>query len=356
MIYQVVPEFYRYDAISQHARHIHGMLKDAGLPARLCARRVVPRSLAGEVQDVREAFEAVRETDTILFHFSIYSPLIDALRELPGRKVMIYHNITPARFFEGISKKTARACEKGRRQLEEAAGLFHLALGVSRFNEAELKAAGYHATGVLPLVVETNVRDDRSFRSLYYLNERITLLHVGKWAPNKKIEDIVKVFYCYHKIHPASRLVLVGRNWEWENYTVAVLDLIQRLRLQEDIEIIQGLPAPNLAALYRAADIYLSMSEHEGFCAPLIEAMASGCPVMAFSAGAVPETVRNAGILWEEKAFLGIAEGIHFLLRQKNLQGILRDRGKARAADFSVGAVTGHFKALLPEILGEGRA
>ena len=355
MIYQVVPEFYQFDAISQHARHIDRMLKEAGAAAVLCAQRVVPRSLASEVLQVTEAFRRVRESDTILFHFSIFSPLVDALRDLPGRKVMIYHNITPARFFEGISRKTAEACAKGRQQLAEAASVFHLALGVSRFNEDELKMAGYEVTDVLPLVVETNTRDDRSIRSLRYLSEKITLLHVGKWAPNKKIEDLVKVFYCYHKINPESRLILVGRNWEWENYTVSILDLIQRLHLQEDVKILQGLSSLDLAALYRAADVYLSMSEHEGFCAPLIEAMAAACPVTAFEAGAIPETVGEAGLLWETKAYLDIAEGIQRLVGDESLRERFRDLGRSRAGNFTFEAVSRRFRVLLPLILGERR-
>ncbi len=353
MIYQVVPEFYQYDAISQHARHIDRMLSLSGHEARLCAQRVVPPSLAAEVVSPEKLFDRIEDSDILLFHFSIYSPLLETVATLPARKVMIYHNITPASFFEGISRKTAEACRKGRRQLAEAARFFDLALGVSQFNEEELKHAGYRATGVLPLVVETNVRDDGSIRSLYHLSEKISLLHVGKWAPNKKIEDIVKVFYFYHKINPESRLVLVGRNWEWENYAVAVLDLIQRLNLQESIRMHHGLPPAELAALYRASDVYLSMSEHEGFCAPLIEAMASGCPVMAFRAGAVPETVRQAGLLWREKDFLEIAEGIHDLMGCEDLADRLKARGRQRAEEFSFGAVFQRFTSLLPRILGE---
>ncbi len=353
MIHQIVPDFYQFDAISQHARHINRMLKESGINTALYAQRVVPPSLASEVLPVTEAFRKVRDSDTLLFHFSIFSPLVDTLDNLPGRKVMIYHNITPPRFFEGVSRKTAVACERGRRQLTDAARIFHLALGVSRFNERELKKVGYKATDVLPLVVETNTRDDQSIRSLYYLSEKITLLHVGKWAPNKKIEDVVRVFHLYHKINPESRLVLVGRSWEWENYTVSILDLIQRLHLQEDIRIIQGLDASDLAALYRASDVYLSMSEHEGFCMPLIEAMAAACPVIAFRAGAVPETVQHAGLLLDQKNFLEIAEVIHYVTEHEDFQDQLRSKGKGRAKAFTHEAVSRHFNMLLPMILGQ---
>jgi len=355
MIIQVVPEFYQYDAISQHARHIRRMLADLGTDSVICAQRVVPEDLPG-ILDMTTCLPRIGKDDVILFHFSIFTPLLSEITPLPCRKVMIYHNITPARFFEGVSRKTAEACRRGREQLKEATAVFDLALGVSRFNEQELKAAGYGATAVLPLVVETNVKDDRNARGLYYLSEKTTLLHVGKWAPNKKIEDLVKVFHWVHKIIPDSRLVLVGRNWEWENYTASVMSLIHRLNLQEHVRIIPRLSSLDLAALYRASDVYLSMSEHEGFCVPLVEAMASRSPVVAFEAGAVPETVRDAGILFREKRFHEVAEGIDTLLKDETLLEKLRGKGLSRASHFSYAQVFKQFEQLFPVISGETEA
>ena len=351
MIYQIVPEFYQYDAISQHARHIARMVSEAGVPATLCAARVVPESLASEIRHVDDIFPNITAQDILLLHFSIFTPLIDTIKNLPCRKVMIYHNITPPHFFEGISRKTAKACRKGLQQLKEAATIFHLALGVSKFNEQDLKRVGYPTTRILPLIVETNVLNDQNIRSLYYQSEKITLLHVGKWAPNKKIEDLIKVFYCYHKINHESRLILVGRTWEWENYTVSILDLIQKLHLHQDVKIFQGLSPSNLAALYRASDLYLSMSEHEGFCVPLIEAMACGCPVIAFKAGAVPETIQTAGLLLNHKNFLEIAELIHYVIEHESLQSQLCTAGKRRAKNFSYATISQQFDTLLPFIL-----
>jgi len=355
VICQVVPEYYKYDAISQHARHIAAMLSDIDVPWVTCAGRVSPESLRTETPPVDEVFARLTKHDTLLFHFSIATPLFDRLKHLPCRKVMIYHNITPARFFKGISQNTSAACDKGRAQLKDAVRVFDLALGVSRFNEAELRAAGYTATGVLPLVVNTNVDDDRTVRSLFFRSEKVSLLHVGKWAPNKRLEDIIKVFYLYHRINPESRLILVGRNWEWENYTQAVVELIHAFDLQGKVKIFQDLPAPDLAALYRACDVYVSMSEHEGFCVPLVEAMASACPILAFEAGAIPETLGNAGILLKEKNALEIAEWIHYLMNNEKMYLTLAQRGKERARDFSYEGVFEHFKRLLPLILGETR-
>ncbi len=352
MICQVVPDFYQYDAISQHALHISAMLSEVGIPSITCASHVFPESLRTEVPPAEETFTQLTQSDTLIFHFSIATPLVDRLKDLPCRKVMIYHNITPARFFKGVSRKTAAACEKGREQFATSTGIFDTALGVSRFNEMELKAAGYKMTGILPLVVATNIIDDRTVRSLFFQSEKVTLLHVGKWAPNKRIEDIIKVFYLYHRINPESRLILVGRNWEWENYAQAVVGLMHSFKLQEKIKIFQALSAPDLAALYRASDVYISMSEHEGFCVPLIEAMASDCPVLAFDAGAVSETLGNAGILFKSKNILEISEWIHFLMNNKKLYNSLVKKGKERAKAFSYQAVFERFKLLLPIILG----
>ena len=354
MFIQIVPEFYRYDAISQHAMHIQRMLTELGIDSKICAQRIVPEGLSG-IWDVKTCLPGVKSRDVILFHFSIFTSLLSELVSLPGRKVMIYHNITPAWFFEGISRKTAEACSRGRKQLTEAVTVFDLALGVSHFNKQELKAAGYAKIDILPLVVETNVKDTQNIRSLYYLSEKITLLHVGKWAPNKKIEDLVKVFYWLHRFKPESRMVLVGRNWEWENYTASVIEFIHRLNLRNAIRIIPYITPTDLAALYRASDVYLSMSEHEGFCVPLIEAMASRCPVIAYAAGAVPETVQNAGILYEEKRFHEVAEGIVTLLNDDTLLEEFKKRGASRASQFTYESVFEQIKQLLPLILEEMR-
>ena len=353
MIYQIVPDFYQYDAISQHAVNIQAMLDELGVKNTLCARNVHPPALRTKISPVRKSQFAAERSNILLFHFSIYTPLIEELADTPCRKVMIYHNITPAHFFRGLSRQAFKACERGRHQLKNAAGIFDLALAVSSFNEQDLKAAGYAHTGILPLVVNTNVHNDRSSRSIWFESEQTTLLHVGKWAPNKKIEDIIRTFYFYHKINPESRLVLVGRNWEWENYTQAVIGLIQRLELWESIRIIDQVRPEDLAALYRTSDIYISMSEHEGFCAPLVEAMASHLPVIAYEAGAVSETIQDAGILSHTKNFAEFAEIIHAVISQPSLKTALIKKGMRRAQDFSYPNILSQLQEILPLIQGK---
>ena len=353
MIFQIVPDFYQYDAISQHAVNIQTMLNELGIKNTLCARNVHPPELRTRILPVQKSLFTDDRAHAFLFHFSIYTPLIEELADTPCRKVMIYHNITPARFFQGLSNQAFTACERGRHQLKGVAGIFDLALAVSAFNEGDLKAAGYARTGVLPLVVNTNVHDDGTLRSLWLESEKTTLLHVGKWAPNKKIEDLVKTFYFYHKINPESRLVLVGRNWEWENYTQGVIGLIHRLGLWEDIRIISQVLPENLAALYRASDVYVSMSEHEGFCVPLIEAMASHLPVVAYEAGAVSETIQNAGVLAHTKNFAELAEVIHTVVTRPSLKTTLIEKGAQRARAFSYPRVLSQLQEMLPLIQGK---
>ena len=353
MIFQIVPDFYQYDAISQHAVNIQTMLNELGIKNTLCARNVHPPELRTRILPVQKSLFTDDGAHTLLFHFSIYTPLIEELADIPCRKVMIYHNITPARFFQGLSNQAFTACERGRHQLKGAAGIFDLALAVSAFNAEDLKAAGYARTGVLPLVVNTNVHDDGTLRSLWLESEKTTLLHVGKWAPNKKIEDLVKTFYFYHKINPESRLVLVGRNWEWENYTQGVIGLIHKLGLWEDIRIISQVLPENLAALYRASDVYVSMSEHEGFCVPLIEAMASHLPVVAYKAGAVSETIQDAGVLAHTKNFAELAEVIHTVVTRPSLKTTLIEKGAQRARAFSYPRVLSQLQEMLPLIQGK---
>jgi glycosyltransferase involved in cell wall biosynthesis len=149
---------------------------------------------------------------------------------------------------------------------------------------------------------------------------KTNFLFVGRCIPNKRIEDVIKVF-CYYQrfIDPNSRLLLVGETHGFERYFDSLVRLVDDLAL-EDVVFTGHVDTDDLAAYYRVADLFLSMSEHEGFCAPLLEAFRFGLPVMAFDAGAVAETLSGAGVLVQEKSFDRIAEMAHLLVHDESLR------------------------------------
>jgi glycosyltransferase involved in cell wall biosynthesis len=93
-------------------------------------------------------------------------------------------------------------------------------------------------------------------------------------------------------------------------------------------------PDAELAAYYRAASVYISMSEHEGFCVPLIEAMATDVPVLAYSCTAIPETLDGAGVQFAPKHFELAAELLYELAYDDGVRSAVLDGQRRRRSHF----------------------
>jgi len=328
------------DAIGNEALAIQCHLRAAGYESDIFAERVHPRMahLARPFHEYRE----VSSPDTVcLFHFSIGSAAGRMVFHAPDRLVAIYHNITPAEFFLGFQPHLAGLCYHGRRELAAFAPRTALALGDSEFNRRELQAAGYRRTDVLPIVLDLDRYSQPAspvVRSLYS-DGRKNLLFVGRIIPNKKIEDLLRVFAIYQRyLEPRSRLLLVGESRGFERYQRRLRERAAALRL-DNVVFAGHVDDDDLRAYYSVADVFLCLSEHEGFCVPLVEAMNFGVPVVAFDAGAVAEALRGGGVLLKEKRPEVVAELVHRVLTDAALRSAVmgtqeRALAEVRATDF----------------------
>jgi len=314
------------DAISDEMLEIQGVLRAAGYRSEIFVRQFDPRS-AGAVKDYREYPGWSDPKNVVIFHFSIGSPVSKMFRKIPDRKMMIYHNITPAEFFLDSHRMLTRECHHGRLEINMFVDQVDLALGDSDFNRRELAEVGYKKTGVLPILMNFEKfagPGDPVTRALFE-TKKTTLLFVGRVIPNKKFEDVVRVFYFYKKhFNPEARLVLAGDYRGQERYLAGLQDLIAELRLT-DVHLTGHIEFAELLAYYRIADYYLSMSEHEGFGVPLLEAFHLGIPVLGYAAGAVEETMNGGGIVLRRKDFLHIAGMIDAVERDPALRKRLVD-------------------------------
>ena len=175
-------------------------------------------------------------------------------------------------------------------------GHVELALGDSEFNRQELEALGFAPTGVLPIAVDTaGMTTPRRIPSLEKIlgDGLINILFVGRIVPNKQIEDHIRLAEVYKRyVDSYYRFVFVGRYDAVPRYYNAIRAMILQYQMLPERFLFPGaVTDAELAAYYRWADVYVSMSEHEGFCVPLVEAMATDVPVLAYAAGAVPETL-----------------------------------------------------------------
>jgi glycosyltransferase involved in cell wall biosynthesis len=111
-------------------------------------------------------------------------------------------------------------------------------------------------------------------------------------------------------------------------------------------------PDVDLAAFYRWADVYVSLSEHEGFCVPLVEAMAADVPVLAYAAGAVPETLGGAGVLFTPKDLELAAEMLGMLVYDRSVRERVLEGQRRRMQAFTPAAVDARLGEALGRITG----
>jgi glycosyltransferase involved in cell wall biosynthesis len=332
------------DAISNEALAIQRHLRASGFESDIFAEGIHPR-MARLARPLWE-YEQVSSARTVcLFHFSIGSAASRLIHRAPDRLVCVYHNITPGEWFLGFHAHLAGLCYHGRRELAAFAPRTELGLADSEFNRHELQQAGFARTAVLPIVQDLAALAPPPAPAARRMwdDGRVNLLFVGRIIPNKKIDDLIRTFALYQRhLHARSRLLLVGDYRGHERYFDRLQEMVRALGVQE-VVFTGHVDDDDLRAAYAAADLFLCLSEHEGYCVPLVEAMACGVPVVAYDAGAVAETLRGGGLLLREKDPATVAEAVHAVLTDVDLRRALL-AAQARAVDEVRGT---DFRALL---------
>jgi glycosyltransferase involved in cell wall biosynthesis len=322
-IHQFTAGFTPYDAISNEAARFRDIFRRLGFRSEIFSEgRNINKTLREEVLDAAGYASAASPDDLVLLHLSIGSAVNDVFRTLPCRKAILYHNITPAHYFELINVQTAAHLKRGRRQTEALAGVAAVNMADSRFNAGELEALGYQDVRVLPIVLDLDKIPRHVDRATAEsLNDGLRhILFVGRCTPNKKIEDLIRVFAYYQKtVEPRSRFIHVGSSAGAERYHALLSAMVDEQRLQ-NFSFAGSVPQPVLNAYYRGADAFLCMSEHEGFCIPLLESMLHGVPVVAHASAAIPETLDGSGILLDERRFDIAAEALGCVIRDPELR------------------------------------
>ena len=271
--------------------------------------------------------------DVLLFHYSAYAPRLAEQLERPQRKLLISHNITPARWFWEYEPMTAVQCTIGREQLPRFAAGVELAAGVSAYNARELEEAGARATAVVPILFDGARLGGRAATEP---DGPPTVLFVGRITPHKRHDLLLRAFALWRRERaPEARLTLVGEPLT-PHFGAAVRDLAERLA-PGAVTIESMLSAEELADRWRAAHAFLCLSEHEGFCIPLLEAFHFGVPVVARAAGGVPEVAGDAALLFDapgEPDLAMVAELLHLAVTDAQLRAELRARGARRLEVF----------------------
>ena len=314
-VHQFVPTLAPRDAVSGHYLRMRTALRAAGYASDIYAM-----DARGELAKQAKPFQSYRgetgEPTWLCYHSSIGSPIADFVARRPEPLIVDYHNITPAAFFDRWEPGVAVYLRAGRRQLRSLAPRTALGLADSAYNAAELDQLGFRPTGVVPILFDRedlHVAIDETARehlAAQGASGSSTWLFVGQVAPHKAQHDIVKALAAYRKVFdPNARLRIVGFPLS-RSYAHALAAYVDDLGLTDAVDIAGSVPDAIVGAYYATSDVYVCLSEHEGFCVPLLEAMHHGVPVVAYAAGAVPETLGSGGLLLQQKDPLTVATAV----------------------------------------------
>jgi glycosyltransferase involved in cell wall biosynthesis len=348
---QVLPSLASRDAIGVHSLALTEALRAAGVDSDIYYGNCTPdvahrgRPITGLGRPTRDRW--------LLYHASIGSPVFEIVAARSEPKLVNYHNITPAELIDGWAPQVTYEVALGRAQLERLAAESRFAVADSVFNESELIEAGYKGTAVVPLLVDmtsTGAAPDAAISGRLARAKEgggADLLYVGKISPHKAPHDLVKMLAVYRRLYdPKARLHLVGSPLG-ERYGPALDSFIERLGLSGAVDVVGSLEPAGLEAYFGAADVYVSASDHEGFCVPVVEAMGHGIPVVALGAAAVPETVGDAGIVLDSKEPLRFAAAVARVLDDGELRRRLSAAATRRVAHFDLGRSKARFVELL---------
>jgi glycosyltransferase involved in cell wall biosynthesis len=303
-IHQFVPALLPRDATGDHTLALRDTLRAAGFESDIYVE-AAHDDLWPQATYFEEYSGRARPDDLLVYQLSTASPVAEFLLGRSERLVLDYHNITPAHFYESWEDHTTAKVTLARDQVRALAPAAVLGIADSAFNAAELDALGCPSTTVIPILVTLGGDDGTGAAVDRRALDRLTvehgaatvLLFVGRLSPNKGQHRLVEALWLYRRWYqPEARLHLVGPASTPE-YARAVFELADSLGLGDAVRHGQDLSDGELAAWYADADVFVCLSEHEGFCIPLLEAMHAGLPVVALGAGAVPETLGDAGLL-----------------------------------------------------------
>lgn len=306
------------DAITNQMLHLQQILRQMGYESEIFAQHIPP-GLHDRVRSI-DGYRGA-DADLLLLHHSIGHDLFDDVIGLPNNIVAVYHNVTPERYFEDTSVR--HYIRLGREQLALLARRALFGIADSNFNRREMLAAGFRRVDVLPVRVDFS---DFIKREMPRERPSNDWLYVGRLVGNKCQHELVAAFALFNRtFNRESRLVLVGDTSDGR-YVSLVEEEAKRFDIERRVLLLGKISDSQLVSAFAGAGAFVSMSEHEGFGVPILEAMAAGLPVVAYGAAAIPETMGGAGVLLRSKDPAVVAATVQALQSDPDLRSRLVDR------------------------------
>jgi glycosyltransferase involved in cell wall biosynthesis len=359
-VHQFIPTLNPRDATGSHTLLLRDILRAAGWRSEIFAE-AIHDDLAAEAYKHWMYPEHAAPGDVHIYQFSTSSAVAAYLAERSEPLIVDFHNFTAPEHFRGWEPHSEVRAAQARDDLNLLAHRTDLGLADSHFNERELQRAGYRRTTVVPVLVDYRrigaAPDPRVAAALGAAKATggADFLFVGRIVPSKGQHELVKALWAYRRLYdPAARLHLVGGSSSFA-YLKALRSYVGELGLGDAVRIAGDVSDAALAAYFAAADAYVSLSVHEGFGVPLIEAMAADVPVVTRDVGAVAETVGDAALLLAGTDPTYVAAALHRVRTDTALRAHLIAAGRARLPRYAADAVAPQLVAAVASVAGTPR-
>ncbi len=335
-VLQILPTISFGDAVGNDTIAIHDILKRNGYDTAIYAENVDSRLPKGTAEQFSK-LKKIESDDIIIYHLSTGTKLNEWIKIVKCRKICVYHNVTPPDFFRPYSDNSYELCRTGLQEVCDLKDTFDCVWAVSEFNKQDLLNMGYSCPiYVLPILIpfEDYKKKPNELVLKKYDDDYVNILFLGRIAPNKKQENVIAAFDCYHKYYnPKSRLFLVGSCFGMENYYEQLAQYVKKLK-NNSVYFTGQIKFDEILAFYKLADIFLCMSEHEGFCVPLVEAMCFEIPIIAYDSCAIKYTLGGSGILLSNNNPLEVAGVMNCIMQDSNLRQKVVANQNERLCDF----------------------
>ena len=355
VLHQFVPNFAAGDAIGVHVRLTQQALRAAGWESEIFydEAQAAVKKLGRHYSTWDRGVDGRNGDAWVLFQLSTGSPMTSFVLDQDVPFGVYFHNITPPRFFERWEPGAAENLRTALSEMRRLAPTARFAIANSTFSSIDLDEAGYSPTAVSPVLLDPKELAGSPNERLLQRLRRETegggtrWLFIGRAAPNKCQHDVIAAFAAFREVYdPQARLTLVGGRTSNVYYRSLEL-LADELGVGAAVDLTDTISHEEKLACYRAADVFVCLSEHEGFKVPVVEAMHFGIPVVAYASSAVPETVADAGVLLDDKDPFVVATAVDRVLGDAALRTELVEAGRRRADDFSLERTSAQLLELL---------
>lgn len=354
-VHQFVQSYVQHDAVSNHVRHTRTLLREMGFDSEIFWGEQRVEDNPGKY--FREFSPKPGDKTWMMYHLSTATPLTEFLLQRSEPLATVFHNITPVELIAPWEPIVGNDLNNARLQYLEIARRTDFAVGVSQFNADEMMRDGFPTARVANVLFSpedyTTSIDPATDAKLRSQKEHggKDWLFVGRIAGNKCQHDIIKAFAYYRRYFDTSaRLHLVG-GLASHRYWTTLHDYVVALQLSKAVNLTGGVSDGQLGAYYKNADVFVSMSEHEGFGVPLLEAMHNGLPVVAFGSSAVPETVASGGLVLNDKSPASVAVAVNKVLDDNAVNKQLIHAGHQRVEQLSLKNVRNQWRGVINEMV-----